>query len=117
MHLALRGQLRDVSTGSWINTVEAYKARVAQEVPQTDVRYGEITTVLVPSELDTFFTDIMTPTSFLTLRTDPVRPIYGETTLANAALLETLIRELGLTTIIAVPQEMPTGYILARLAQ
>jgi hypothetical protein len=53
---------------------------------------------------------------FLTLRTAPVRTIYGEKALANAVLLDTLIEQLGLTTIVAVPQQMPAGYILAKVA-
>jgi hypothetical protein len=85
-------------------------------VPEANATYGDVTTVLTPAEIDTFFTDIVMPDDFLALRTAPIRTLYGEKTLANAVLLDTLVEELGLTTIIAVPQEMPAGYILAKVA-
>jgi exopolyphosphatase/pppGpp-phosphohydrolase len=49
------------------------------------------------------------------LRSAKVRGIYGEKALANAVLLDLLIKELGLETIVLVPQEMPAGYILAKI--
>ena len=61
-----------------------------------------------------FFTLVKDP-DFTALRTAPVRALYGEKALANAVLLDSLIKQLGLTTVVLVPQEMPAGYILANL--
>lgn len=113
-HLAIRGELRDPTTLSWINTVDAFKARVSQEPTQYNPNYGEITTLLLPAELDNFFDTILTPEAFLALRTEPIRSIYGQSTLPNAALFELLIKELDITTVVSVPQEMPAGFILAK---
>ena len=44
-----------------------------------------------------------------------MRTLYGEKVLANTVLLDTLVKELGLTTVVLVPQEMPAGYILAKI--
>ncbi|HMA91192.1 MAG TPA: hypothetical protein VKP30_00840, partial [Polyangiaceae bacterium] len=115
MNLVVRGELRDATSGIWLSSSDAYKARVAQELPRVDPTYGEIMSVLLPADLNNFFTTIMTADSFLALRTDPIRSLYGESALSNAALLDTLVKELGVTAIVGVPQEMPTGYILAKI--
>jgi hypothetical protein len=51
----------------------------------------------------------------MTLRTGDIRGLYGEKLLANTVLLDVLIKEIGLTTVVLVPQEMPVGYILAKI--
>jgi hypothetical protein len=114
LHLSVRGLLRD-ATGKWIADKATYDARVAMEKPTAHMSFGDITTLLTVDEVGKYFTDIVKPADFMTLRTEPVRALYGEKALANAVLLDVLIKELGLTTVVLVPQEMPAGYILAKI--
>ena len=115
LHLSVRGQLRDMA-GKWLDSKTAYDDRVAMEKPVTNtLTAGLMTTVLMPSEVGKFFTEVIKPADFTSLRTDPVRGLYGEKALANAALVDLLVTELGLTSIVLVPQEMPTGYVLGKL--
>lgn len=112
-HLGVRGLLKD-TMGKWIDTSAAYTARVNLETLMMNATYGDITTLLTPTELAKWFTDFKAD-DFMTLRNDPVRGLYGEKLLANTVLLDTLRTELGLTTHVLVPQEMPVGYILAKI--
>ena len=114
LHLSVRGQLRN-AMGMWISDSTAYNARVAMEKPMANATFGDITTLLTVDEVGKWFTDVIKPADFMALRTEPVRPLYGEKALANAVLLDVLIKELGLTTVVLVPQEMPAGYILAKI--
>jgi hypothetical protein len=115
LHLAVRGELRDAD-GTWADTQTAYEARLNAQPPRMDKELGQITTVLEPEELTRFFALLTKTADCGALRVDPVRSLYGERSLSNAALLELLVRELGLTKVVLVPQEMPAGYILARLS-
>lgn len=114
LHLSVRAQLRDAG-GVWISDKTAYDTRVAMEQPMANASFGDITTILTPTELTNWFSTVVKPADFMTLRTAPVREVYGEKSLANAVLLDMLTTELGLTTIVLVPQEMPAGYILAKV--
>jgi hypothetical protein len=116
LHLAIRGQLRDPATSHWIDTPATYDARIAAEMKVLHPTYGEITTSLTSAEVGGFLAMAAQPAEFEALRTDPIRTLYGERVLANAGLVEMLTQELGLTTVVLVPQEMPSGYILAKLA-
>jgi len=114
LHLAVRASLRDPQ-GKWIDSKKAYDDRVALEKPSANPMFGDVTTLLTPAELSMFFASVVQATDYATLRTAPVRALYGEKVLANAVLLDTLIKQLGLTTVVLVPQEMPAGYILANV--
>jgi hypothetical protein len=114
LHLAVRASLRDPQ-GKWIDSKKAYDDRVALEKPTADPMFGDVTTLLTPAELAMFFSTVVKEADYTALRTAPVRPLYGEKALANTVLLDTLIQQLGLTTVVLVPQEMPAGYILANL--
>jgi hypothetical protein len=115
LHLSVKALLRGAD-GKWIDTKAGYDARVAQEKPIAHPSFGDVTTVLMPADFTGFFTTIVKPADFMILRQTPVRELYGEKSLANAVLLDTLIKELALTTVVLVPQEMPAGYILAKVA-
>jgi hypothetical protein len=79
---------------------------------------GFVAGLLTPADVGKWFTDqVKTPADFMTLRTVPVRPIYGEKVLANAVLFDLLAKELGITQFVMVPQEMPMGYIIAKLVK
>ena len=73
----------------------------------------------MPAEVTKWFTDIKAEDYDILRGKDAtlpmIRALYGEKVLANTVLLDTLIKELGLTTIVLVPQEMPAGYILAKI--
>jgi hypothetical protein len=114
LQLAVRAQLRGAD-GRWIDGRDAYEKRVEGEKPVADPRFGLVTALLTPAELDRFFTDVVKPSDFEALRQPSVRELYGEKALANTVLLDTLIEQLGITTAVLVPQEMPAGFILARL--
>ena len=114
LHLSVKAQLRDPA-GKWIDTADGYAMRVAMEMPMADPMFGDITTKLTPADLTKFLTTEIKDADFAALRSAKVRGIYGEKALANAVLLDLLVRELGLTTIVLVPQEMPAGYILAKI--
>ena len=114
MHLSVKASLRD-AMGKWIDDQAAYDARVAMERPMVNALFGDITTIIMPADLTDFFTNIIKQPDFDALKSAKVRPIYGEKVLANTVLLDTLVKELGLTTVVLVPQEMPAGYILAKI--
>jgi hypothetical protein len=115
LHLSVKALLRGMD-GKWIDTKAAYDARVAMEKPTANPTFGDVTTLLTPTDFTSFFTTVIKPEDFMALRTEPVRPLYGEKSLANAVLLDTLVKGLGITTVVLVPQEMPAGYILAKVA-
>jgi hypothetical protein len=115
LHLAVRGALRDAE-GRWIETPAAYEAAVGAEPKVPHDSFGEILGLLKPEEVSTFLARMATPAEFDALRKEPVRGLYGEKALANAVLLDVLAQELGVKTIVLVPQEMPAGYTLFKLA-
>lgn len=116
LHLAVRALLRRTD-GRWVDTKAAYEERIGQEKPRAHPTHGAVTTVLAPPEFDRFFADVVKPADFEALRRKPVRDLYGEKALANTVLVDTLIRQLGITTVVLVPQEMPAGFILAKIAE
>jgi hypothetical protein len=113
LDLAIRGRLRDAD-GAWISTAPAYESMVAGEGTVHDERFGEVLALVKPGEIAKFLEEVEAP-AFDALRRDPIRSLYGEKTLANAVLLDLLARELGVETVVLVPQEMPAGYILFKL--
>ncbi len=116
LHLAMRALLR-TPEGRWIDTKEAYEARVGNEKPTAHPRFGAVTTLLTPPEFDRFFATVVKPGDYAALRQKPVRDLYGEKTLANAVLVDTLIDQLGITTVVLVPQETPAGFILGKIGE
>jgi hypothetical protein len=116
LHLSVRAALRG-GDGKWIDTKEAYDKRVAMEKATANADFGDITTLMSPTEIDGWFSNVVKAADYDALRTKAVRELYGEKALANTVLVDTLIKELGLTTVVLVPQEMPAGYILAKVAK
>ncbi len=114
LHLAVRARLRGVD-GRWIDTKDAYEKQVEQEKPIAHPTFGLVTTLLAPAEIDGFFANVVRAGDFEALRQTPVRELYGEKALVNTVLLDTLVEQLGITTVILVPQEMPAGFIVARI--
>ena len=116
LQLAVRALLRG-EDGRWVDTKDAYEARLAREKPIAHPIFGAVTTVLTPTEFGGFFAHVMNAADFEALRQQPVRDLYGEKALANTVLVDTLIKQLGITSVVLVPQEMPAGYILAKIAK
>jgi hypothetical protein len=114
LHLSVRAVLRDMA-GKWIEDKAAYDARVGMERPMVNAMFGDVTTIITLPELMGFFTTIVKEADFAALKSEKVRALYGEKALSNTVLLDMLVKELGLTTIVLVPQEMPAGFILGNL--
>ena len=116
LHLAVRAALRGPD-GRWVDSKAGFEARVGKEKTIVHPDFGPVTTVLQPAEIDAFFAKVVTPADFDALRQQPVREIYGEKALANTVLVDTLIEQLGIRAVVLVPQEMPAGYILSKIAK
>jgi hypothetical protein len=115
LHLAIRRELRDAE-GRWLSTAAAYEAAVAAAPEVAHDRFGDILAQLEPAEITRFLAETGRAPEFGALRQEPVRSLYGEKALANAVLLDVVAQALGVKTIVLVPQEMPAGYILFKLA-
>ena len=110
--LAVRGRLRTVE--GWTADQDEYdRALVAERV--TDPSFGIMTaSPLAPTELAAYLRGI-SPADFQTLKSEPVRGLYGQKALVVPALADLLLRELGGTRVVSVPQEVTTGHILTKL--
>jgi len=71
-------------------------------------------TPVLPAEIQAYF-DGFRPADLLTMRFDPVRGLYGQKALVVPALVDLLMRELGASRLVTVPQEMTTGHVLTKL--
>jgi hypothetical protein len=112
--LAMRGQLRDAS-GAWLVDAQAFDDLRSRQPPVLDPSFGVMTAKpIVAQEITAFFAGL-SPGDFRSLSTDPVRGAYGQKAMVVPALVDLLVRELGLNRLVMVPQEMTTGYILAKL--
>jgi hypothetical protein len=101
--------------GAWITDKAAYDATVAMTVPAPSPMYlGQISAIIMPPALAAF-PGTISAEDFAKLRTSPIRDLYGDKLLTNAALIDELVTELGLSRAVLVPQELPAGYILARM--
>ena len=111
--LAVRGLLRD-GAGGWITDQARYDAALSGH-RSADPSFGTMTAApLSPADVESFLRGIG-PADFKTLRSEPVRGLYGHKALVVPALAELLLRELGATRLVTVPQEMTTGHILTGL--
>ena len=102
--------------GAWIADKATYDAAVAKQIPGPSPPYlGQVSGLLMPAILAAF-PGTITADDFTKLRTAPIRDLYGDKVLTNTALIDFLVTELGVTTAVLVPQELPAGYILAKSA-
>jgi hypothetical protein len=114
VHLVVRGELRD-RAGHWLTDDTLLAKKLADTPRVATPEYGEVTAVLSAGELKRYL-DSIDAGQFAQLRTEPVRGIYGTKAMVVPALLELLSRELAVERVVLAPHEMPTGYILAKLA-
>jgi hypothetical protein len=97
-------------------TVEEYGVAVRAVQRKADPGYGPITGALAARELDSLVAQIDKDRSlFEALRGDQVNRTYGYKMLAFPALITMLARELGVRTVVLVPQEMADGLIVDRM--
>jgi hypothetical protein len=114
VNLVVRNQLKDMS-GTWISDQKAYDDLVAAQVFKVDPTFGTITAdPIAPGELTSFLASV-SATDFAALKKEPTRTIYGQKGLVVPALLDLLATQLGLDSVVLVPQEMVIGYILGHL--
>ena len=111
--LVVRGWLRDGS-GGWTADAKRYDAALNGH-RTTDRSFGLMTAPpLSPAEVQSYLGG-MGPGDFKALTSEPVRGMYGQKALVTPALAELLLRELGASRLVTVPQEVTTGHILTAL--
>jgi hypothetical protein len=112
--LAVRGRLRQ--TGGWVSDGRKYDAVLGGPRPHHP-SFGVMTAAPVKAaEVATYLRGIR-PADFAALKSQPVRGLYGEKALVVPALVDLLLRELGATRLVTVPQEVTTGHVLRKLAK
>ncbi len=113
--LALAGKLW---TGSPLRPVSesGYAAAIKSHSPQTDARYGRVTAVLGAQPLRGIEKALEENQSlFEELRDPGLRRVYGNKILVFPVLTRVLEQELGIDTLVMVPQEMADGFLIERL--
>ena len=111
VHFAARGRLR--RDEGWIADAAAYDAVLRAQMPIQDAKYGPMVADPVGFyDLNDYLRGI-TPQDFKTLKSEPVRSLYGQRAMVVPVLLRLLIRELEPQRVIMSAQEATTGYILA----
>jgi hypothetical protein len=113
--LALSGQLWDKTTRHGLDE-NAYNALVKAVEPKWDQRFGLVTAVVASADLDALASRLERDQAlYRELRGERVRRYLGYKMLAFPALVGMLAHELGVKTIVLVPQEMSDGLIVDRL--
>jgi Ppx/GppA phosphatase family protein len=111
--LVVRGWLRDGS-GGWTADQNKYDG-VLNGHRTADRSFGIMTAPpLRRAEVESYLRRLP-PADFKALASEPVRSLYGQKALVVPALAELLLRELGGSRLVTVPQEGTTGHILTRL--
>jgi hypothetical protein len=112
--LALEGKLWD---GELHGVDEPrYAALLKARPPGSSPTFGTVTAVIPARDLLAFGRRIEESAPlFAELRSDRIKRIYGYKMLAVPAVVGALADELGLETLVLVPQEMPDGVIIDRL--
>jgi hypothetical protein len=113
--LALAGKLWG---GSPVKPVgeAGYGAAVKAHAATTDPRYGKVTAVLGAAPLRQIEKALEeNPALFEEMRAPSLRRVYGNKILVFPVLIRVLEQELGLQTLVLVPQEMADGFLIERL--
>jgi hypothetical protein len=112
--LAVSGRLWDASHHGVDEPT--YGALLKSRSPGIHATYGYVTAVLTAQDFATLAKSLdSTPALFEELRSDRIKRIYGYKMLALPALIGVLAEDLGVETVVLVPQEMPEGLIVERL--
>ena len=93
-----------------------YGALVKTMAPRRDPRHGRVTAVLEASQMIGMARALDGDRSlFQQLRSERLRRVYGNKMLVFPALTALLQQELGLASLVLVPQEMADGYLIGSL--
>lgn len=112
MAVALAGQLWDAKSHHGVDEA-GYAALLKTRSPTPDAARGLVTAVLAASDLQAFARTLESDVElFQELRSDRIKRIYGYKMLAFPALVSALAEDLGVKTVVLVPQEMPDGLIV-----
>jgi hypothetical protein len=115
--LALEGKLWDRAARSGVDE-PAYAALLKARPPVQSPAFGPVTAVVSTREVGALARTLEEDTAlFDELRSDRVKRIYGYKMLAVPAVIGALAEDLGLETVVLVPQEMPDGLIVDQLAK
>jgi hypothetical protein len=109
--MALKGQLRDPTRG-W-DAPDSYRRKLADATVATSP-YGRVYGVVLPAELDVFFTTI-TARDFTQLRTEPIRVAYGGHVMLTTTLLDLLADEGRGTEFAFVFTNAHFGFLFSKL--
>jgi hypothetical protein len=113
--LAVAGKLWD-PTGHHGVDEAGYGTLLKARPPIASPTFGIVTAVLSTRDLAQLARALeTTPALFEELRADRVKRIYGYKVLAVPALVGALSEDLGIETVVLVPQEMPDGLIVEQL--
>ena len=113
--LAVAGKLWSGSPASPVSEA-GYAAAVKSWSPQVDPRYGRITAILAAPPVRAIEQALEENLPlFQELRSPTLKRVYGNKILVFPVLARLLEQELGIKTIILVPQEMADGYLIERL--
>jgi hypothetical protein len=112
--LALAGRLWDASAKGV--TEEVYSAAVKSTQPQRDKQRGLVTAVL-PARAVAALSERLDRDHalFEELRSDGRKKFFGNKMLVLPALIRMLEKEIGLKSVVLVPQEMSEGLVIDRL--
>jgi hypothetical protein len=113
--LALAGKLWDPATRKGVDEA-SYSALLKARPPTTSPTFGTVTAVISAGELAALGRSLeQSPALFDELRGDRIKRVYGYKMLAVPAVVSALAEELGIETVVLVPQEMPDGLIVDQL--
>jgi hypothetical protein len=115
MPLALEGRLWELATHRGVDE-PGYSALLKARPPIASATFGTVTAVVSARELAALARTLEhDPALFDELRSDRVKRIYGYKMLAVPAVVGALAEDLGIETVVLVPQEMPDGLIIDNL--
>jgi hypothetical protein len=93
-----------------------YAAEVKRMAPHPDARHGRVMGVMPARQLTALIPQLVRDRAlFDSLRSERLRRVYGNKMLVFPTLIGLLEQELGLRTVVLVPQEMADGYLIASL--
>jgi hypothetical protein len=109
--LAVKGTLRDATRG-W-DAPDSYRRKVADATVTTSP-YGRVYGLVLPAELDVFFTSI-TARDFTQLRSEPIRAAYGGHVMLTTTVLDLLADEGRATEFGFVFTNSHYGFLFSKL--
>lgn len=113
--LALDGRLWDAQAHRGLDEA-GYGALIKGFSPRKNPKYGLVTAVASTRDFAALGRALSkSPALFEELRSDRIKRIYGNKMLAFPALIELVAKEVGVHTVVLVPQEMADGFIVEKI--